>query len=1105
MADIRQWLESLGLGQYAEAFEENEITRDQAPDLTHEILKELGVTVIGHRMKLLKAAKALLDGDGDPATPAVPEAERRQLTVLFCDLVGSTALSEKLDPEELREVMAEYQKAADAAVERYGGHVAQYLGDGIVVYFGWPRAHERDAERAILAALETVEAVKRLDTLVELAVRVGIATGVVVVGEAVEADASVPKTAVGETFNLAARLQGLASPNAIVITALTKELVGAAFQYEDLAHHALKGFAEPVQAWGVLRENIEDGEFEAATARRAPWLIGRDEETGLLRRAWQQSREEPGQAVLINGEAGIGKSALIATLLAQVSEAGLPAKVFRCSPYHSNSALYPIIEQFKRAMLWAPDDTPEARLGKLERLVSGSTIPAAKIMPLFASLMSLPLPEARYPPMDLAPQQLKQQTLDTLVAWSLEEAERQATVLLWEDLHWADPSTLEFLALLLEQVPTAPLLLVMTFRPNFTVMWPARSHMTPITLNRLERPQAEALVKHLTSGKPLPEAVVEHIVRKTDGVPLYVEELTKAMFTSGVLREQDGCYELTGPLSTIAIPATLQESLMARLDQYPTLREVAQLGSVLGREFAFELLLALGLIEENALKDGLGRLVEAELLYQRGRPPHAKYIFKHALIQDAAYQSLLKRTRQQYHHQVAQLLEERFPEQVETEPEVLAFHYTGAGRATVAIGYWLRAGKRAVEQSANAEAIAHLNQGLKLLEDLAEGEDRARLELTLRIELVACMRILDRYDAALAMLDRAQSVATDLGRIEDLALIHNYRGNICFPLGKYEDCLEQHQLAAGYAREAETIEQEARALSGLADAFYSQGRMITARDHYRQCVDFCSHHGLHRIERDNRYMAAWSAHFSDDLAGVAEDAIAAIDTTLASGHQRAEIVARASVALVLSDIGDNAGARREIEAGLAVVEKLGAFRFKPLYAIAENRIGLAEGKPAPQLVAAMEETFQTAQATGVTFLGPWVLSSLALVSDNPERRRRALADGEELLRSGCVGHNYLKFYPDAIEISLAAAEWNEAERYCAALADFTRPEPLPPAEFYVAYGRTLAAFGRGARDDATLNKIKHLRDEAARAGPTRSIPQLDQALTEANFSADSPT
>ncbi len=663
---------------------------------------------------------------------------------------------------------------------------------------------------------------------------------------------------------------------------------------------------------------------------------------------------------------------------------------------------------------------------------------------------------------------------------------------------------MELLGLLIDQAPTASLLMVLTARPEFTPPWQARSHITPITLNRLERPHAAALVARIAGMKPLPEEVVDHIVAKTDGVPLYVEELTKTILSSGVLRERDDRYELTGPLSTVAIPATLQESLMARLDQLPMVREVAQLGAVLGRQFAYELLQALGLIEEPTLQDGLSQLVAEELLYQRGRPPRAKYTFKHALIQDAAYQSLLKRTRQQYHYKVAQLLEERFPEQVETEPEILAFHYTGAGRTVEAIDFWRRAGKRTVEQYANAEAIAHLSKGLELAQELPESADRDRQELSLQIELVACMRILDRYDDALAMLDRAQAIATDLGRIEDLALIHNYRGNIYFPLGKFENCLEQHQLAADYARQAGAVEQEAQALSGLGDAYYLQGQMIKAFDHFRRCVDFCRQHALHRIEAKNSPLVAWIRQYLNDFAGAAKEAVVAIDAALTFKDRRAEVLARVAGASALSELGDIAGARTQIEAGLAVVETVGTLRFKPLLAILRNRVDLAEGKSRPQLAAAMEEAFQTARETGINFVGPWVLSSLALVSDDPERRRQALVDGEELLRAGCVGHNYLAFYPDAIEIALADAAWDEVERYCVSLADYTRLEPLPSTDFYIAYGRTLAAFGRGLRDKATVNDIERLRDEATGAGLTRSIPRLDRALAEAAFGTGSP-
>jgi predicted ATPase len=465
-------------------------------------------------------------------------------------------------------------------------------------------------------------------------------------------------------------------------------------------------------------------------------LVGRDEEVGLLRRAWQQTRDEGrGQAVLISGEPGIGKTALVETLRAQVREDGQSRIAFRCSPYHTGSALYPVIEHLKRLLGWQLADAPEARLAKLEAMVSDTSLPLAETIPLFASLLSLPLPDGRYPPIELSPQQRRQQTQDALIVWMLEEAERCHLLTMCEDLHWADPTTLEFLGLLLGQAPTVPILLVFTTRPNFQPSWPPRSHLTPITLARLEQPQTEVLITRLSSGKALPAQVVKHIVAKTDGVPLYVEELTKTILGSEVLHEESDRYVLAGSLSTVTIPATLQDSLMARLDRFPAVREVVQLGAVLGREFAYEMLRALVEVEEPLLQDGLDRLVDGELLYQRGRPPRARYIFKHALVQDAAYQSLLKRTRQLYHQQVAQLLEERFPETVETQPELLAHHYAEAGLAEKSIPYWFKAGQRAIERSANLEAIEQLARGRALLAEQPASVERDMQELDMCLAL----------------------------------------------------------------------------------------------------------------------------------------------------------------------------------------------------------------------------------------------------------------------------------------------------------------------------------------------------------------------------------
>jgi class 3 adenylate cyclase/predicted ATPase len=673
----------------------------------------------------------------EPARSA-PEAERRQLTVMFCDLADSTRLAQQLDAEDLREVVRAYQATAAAVIQQYAGHIAQYLGDGLLVYFGWPVAHEDDALRGVHAGRGIVEAITttlnprlQREKGVQLAVRVGIHTGPVVVGE-MGGGGRHEHLATGDTVNIAARLEGLAAPNTVVISQVTARLVRQAVGLEDLGRQALKGVTEPMPVFRVLRP-LEAPADQPAVAG-VPFLVGRDEELGLLRRRWEQAKERLGQVVLLSGTAGLGKSALTEVLRAQVRDEGLPRLALRCSAYHQHSALYPVITHVERLLDVQREDAPATKLDKLEQGLRPTRLPLDEVVPLFASLLSVPL-AGRYAAPTLSPQQQKQQTLDALVAWMLEEAECQPVLVAWEDLHWADPSTLEMLELILEQTPTVPMLHVLTYRPEFVPPWPTRSHMTPITLNRLERPQVEALITHLAGDKPLPAEVVQHIVAKTDGVPLYVEELTKMLLRSALLREDAAHYTLTGPLGSVAIPDTLQDALMARLDQLHTAKEVAQVGAVLGREFAYEMLQALTTQDEATLQASLVQLVGAELLYQWGRPPRATYTFKHALIQDAAYASLLRSTRQRVHQQIVQLCETRFPGVVATQPEVVARHCTAAGQDEVAIRYWQRAGQRALQGSAHAEAITHLRQGLAILTTLPETPARLQQELDLQVAL----------------------------------------------------------------------------------------------------------------------------------------------------------------------------------------------------------------------------------------------------------------------------------------------------------------------------------------------------------------------------------
>jgi class 3 adenylate cyclase/predicted ATPase len=773
---------------------------------------------------------SLLNGPPD-AQHTLPErvrsasaAERRQLTVMFCDLVGSTDLSGRLDPEDLREVVRAYQETAAEVIERYEGHIAQYLGDGLLIYFGFPVAHEDDAQRAVYTGLGIVEAMDTLNTRlkadygVELALRIGIHTGPVVVGEMGGGDRH-EDLALGETPNIAARLEVLAQPNTEVISPTTAQLVQRSFVLEELGLHELKGVAEPMQLYAVVRpREVENNDHEARLAGGFDSLVGRDEEIGLLLRRWEQSKEGLGQVVLLSGEAGIGKSSLVATVRRHVVEVGYTRITFRCSPYHTNSALYPVIEHLHRILRWRPDIPTEKQIDALERFLRGLTLPLKETIPLLAALLSLPLLEGRYPALPLSPQQRRQQTYDVLVTYLMEEAEHRPVLVIWEDLHWSDPSTLELLGLLIDQAPTVPMLQVLTFRPEFAPPWPMRSHMTPLTLNRLERPQVKAMVAHLAGGKALPSEVIEHVVAKTDGVPLFVEELTKMLLESALLSDEGDHYALTGPLSTVSIPATLQDSLMARLDRLPTVRVVAQLGSVIGREFDYEMVQALAGVDETTLQEGLAQLVEAELLYQRGRPPRSRYVYKHALVQDVAYASLLRSTRRQYHQRVAQLLETRFPDTVNTEPELVAYHYTAAGLIEEAIPYWQRAGERANDRAANTEAQRHLTQGLELVRALPETPERLQSELALQTILGRVLTAAKSYgDAEVAQVyTRARQLCQQIGDTPQLF-------PVLLGLSIYFVVRAELHTARELGEQLLNLAQQAQAPVLLVEAHYSLG------------------------------------------------------------------------------------------------------------------------------------------------------------------------------------------------------------------------------------------------------------------------------------------
>ena len=675
-----------------------------------------------------------------PQDARLAAAERRQLTVLFCDLVGSMALSTRLDPEDLRQVVQAYQVTCAEVIQRFDGQIAQHLGDGLLVYFGYPQAHEDDALRAVRDGLAVVAAMHLLNTRLEqeygirLALRLGIHTGLVVVDEMGGEDRRAP-LALGETPMIAARLQELAPPDSIAISAATARLIQGYFIYQPLGVQTLPGVAQPLELLQVLRERGVYNRLDLALSHGFTPLVGRDTELRLLLECWERVREGLCQVVLLCGEAGIGKSRLVQVVKDQVAPEPHIRLECRCSPYHQHTALYPLIELMERVLRWQREESEETKLEKLEHTLRRCGLPLAETVPCVASVLSLPLPADRYPPLTLSPQRQKQRTLDTLLALVMALTEPHPVLMILEDLHWVDPTTVEFLHLLLDQSSAARLLIVLTCRPEFSPPWGVRTYLTPLTLHRLPPAQAREMVAQMTSGKPLPLEVTQEIITKTDGVPLFVEELTKTVLESGLLREEADHYALTGPLPPLAIPATLHDSLMARLDRLAAVKAVAQLGATIGRSFAYALLRAVSPLEEATLQHGLQQLMDADLLYQQGVLPQAIYLFKHALIQEAAYQSLLRSTRQQYHQRIAQVLEKQFPTIVETQPELLAHHYTAAGLNAQAIGYWQQAGQRAIQHSANVEAVSHLIRGIELLKSLPDTVERLQQELTLQITL----------------------------------------------------------------------------------------------------------------------------------------------------------------------------------------------------------------------------------------------------------------------------------------------------------------------------------------------------------------------------------
>ncbi|MFO1037560.1 MAG: adenylate/guanylate cyclase domain-containing protein [Geminicoccaceae bacterium] len=736
------WLRELGLEQYVQVFADHAIDFEVLVDLDDTDLEKLGI-LLGHRKKLLRAIAALREepirntAAALPAVPVAPtvNAERRQITVMFVDLVDSTALSTRLDPEDLGRVLGMYQTTAAGEIAAFGGHVAQFMGDGILAYFGWPKAQENAAERAVRTALAIIEAVGRLrapdGTPIEA--RIGIATGLVVAGDVSVDSSALQTTVVGETPNLAARLQSLAVPGTVVIARSTHRLVADKFDCHDLGAVEMKGFTAPVHGFRVVGPRGVDDRPAREGATKRPPLVNGHRELALLDERWRTAKEGNGQVVLISGEAGIGKSRMVAAFRERLRSENVLTMRYQGSPYYTGTTLYPVVDQFTRAAGFARGDDVRTRVDKLARLLGEADPDVATGLPFILELLSLV--DDRYTvPAAMTPHERRAATFRALLRQLEGLAARAPVCIVLEDAHWLDPTTTEMFGQVIERLVDLPALLVVTFRPDFAPPWRAATHVTTVSMSRLAAAAAEALVGHLMAGRRPPNRLINEILAKTDGVPLFVEELTKAVLETGLLRDENG--EDSGATPQLAIPSTLQDSLMARLDRLGDMKQVAQVGSALGRSFSYELISFLSPLPATELDEALRQLTDSQLIYTRGTPPNADYVFKHALVQETAYESMLRSRRRSLHRQIAETLVERFPETERSQPEILAHHFALGGEAQQAIDLWTEAGRRAAQRSADAEALNHFESALDLLHTLPAAPERDHQALSIRVALL---------------------------------------------------------------------------------------------------------------------------------------------------------------------------------------------------------------------------------------------------------------------------------------------------------------------------------------------------------------------------------
>src|SRR5262245_10874581 len=960
-----------------------------------------------------------------------------------------------------------------------------------MAYFGYPQANEEDAGRSVHAGLAIIDGIRPLNLQlakrdIELSVRIGIATGVVVVGGAIDGNV------LGEAPNVASRLQAAALPNAVVIASETRRLAAEYFEYRDLGEQTLRGLSAPIRTWQVLRERTPELRFEMRHVPKGMPLVGRGEEIALILRRWQQVKDGEGQVLLLSGEAGIGKSRLVQAFCEKVSADSYNLIRYQCSPYHVDSALYPVIEQLRRAAGFSESDSAAAQLEKLETLLSSEVNDTHDLAPLFAALLSIDVGE-RYAVSLLRSEALKDATLKAVLARFVTLSEKKPLILIVEDAHWIDPTTKELLDLLLPAVIRKSFFVVITYRPELRQQWSGRENALTLPVVRLSRTDVVLMVEKMLAGKPLAYEVLEQIIKKTDGVPLFVEELTKTLIESGQIVETEHCYVPDGSVAELVIPATIRDSLMARLDSAASMREVAQVGACIGRSFTRDVLAAVLELDERTLSMTLKQLEAAELVF-RVSDDNRSYAFKHALVRDAAYDSLLKSKRKQFHARIAEVLF-KSGNYLHVPPELLYHHFMESREVERVADHLLQSATYAGTLYANHEAMAHCTKALAALSHLSSTLERAKMELGVRIILADGLRITDRHSEALTELATAEGIASEIEHTLELCRIHHMRGNIYYFLGKREQCLAEHEAAWKFARKTASIEDEARTLGGLGDANFLAGRIYDAHQKFDQCVTLSRANGLSITEVAYLPMRAVTHMYSLRFKESLDDCNATVDLAKRIGQARGELIARSTFGWIFLDKREETIAEQHALIGLEVVNVIGARRFIPLFndVVARMRLLAGDRKGALEL---LEESWNVSQEASTAFAGPVVLGAIALATDDPRRRSEALRRGESILREGCPSHNHFRFYRDAIEVSLRERLWDDAKYYASALESCFGTQSSAWSDFIIARGRALAEAGNERTSQQVRGRLRQLRDHALRVGMRAAVPQLDEALGE---------